>query len=91
MNRPPYAALRRHYPDKHSIPAEELYTWIGYPELIGVPAWENTCAIRVSLALNGAGIATPCPRLIVKAGKYMRRQLQPSQRDLSAYLAQKHV
>jgi hypothetical protein len=91
MIRPPYAALRQHYPDKHSISPEELFTWIGHADFIGASAWENTCAIRLSLALNGVGVPTPCPRLIVDAGKYKGRQLQPSQRDLAKYLAQRHV
>jgi len=91
MTRPPYAALRMHYPDKHSVIAEELFAWIGHPDFVGLPAWENTCAIRMSLALNAVGILTPCARLVVEAGKLRGRQLQPSQRELSRYLARSSV
>jgi hypothetical protein len=91
MTRPPFAVMHRHYPDKRSVLAAELYLWIGHPAYADHPAWNNTCAIRMSLALNGAGIVTPCPRLVVRSGTYKGRQLQPSQRELSKYLAQRSI
>lgn len=91
MTRPPYALMRMHYPDNKSVDRFELYTWIGHPDYADMPAWENTCAVRMSLALNSSGTATPCPRLVAKAGKYKGRQLQPSQRELSKHLAHRHV
>jgi len=91
MNRPPFALMHMHYPDNRNVTANELYMWIGHPDYASQPAWENTCAIRMSLALNGAGIVTPCSRLVVKSGKYKGRQLQPSQRELSRFLAQRAV
>jgi hypothetical protein len=52
--RVPYANLRMHFPDTDSIGRDELYHWIGYLEHINDPNFDNTCAIRLSVALLGA-------------------------------------
>lgn len=81
----PYAKVRNHYPDVDSITQAELYQWIGYPEHIDHPHWENTCAIRLSLALLGAGF--PDPGVYpVKAGRYKGRRIETMQKALSKYL-----
>ena len=56
--RPSWADMKKHYPDK-LIPTEELYLRMiggdakGY---FGDPAYENTCAVRMSYGLNRCGI-----------------------------------
>lgn len=55
----PYANLRMHFPDTDSVGRDELCHWIGYPENITDPNFYNTCAIRMSLALLGAGSPPP--------------------------------
>lgn len=57
--RVPYGNLRMHFPDTDSIGRDELYHWIGYPQKINDPNFYNTCAIRMSLALLGAGYPNP--------------------------------
>lgn len=81
----PYANLRMHFPDTDSVGRDELYHWIGYPENITDPNFYNTCAIRTSLALLGAGYPTP-GRWPIKAGKYLGRSIETRQRALSAWL-----
>jgi hypothetical protein len=80
-----FAALKRHFPDRYNVPSEELYQWIGYPENIGNPYFENTCAIRMSLALLGAGLPNPGTWRL-KAGKYKNRMIETKQRKLSNWL-----
>lgn len=84
----PYAKLRMHFPDTDSVGREELYHWIGYPENITDPNFYNTCAIRMSLALLGAG-SPPPGRWPIKAGKYKGRSIETRQRALSAWLVRK--
>lgn len=81
----PFAAIKMHFPDKFNVSIEELYHWIGYPENIGNPNFENTCAIRLSLALLGAGFPNPGTWML-KAGKYRDRMIETRQRKLSAWL-----
>lgn len=62
MSRPAYAVLAAHYPRKPRMPtdggidAPTLYRNIGHPEYADNVLMQNTCAVRVSLALLGAGI-----------------------------------
>jgi hypothetical protein len=81
----PYEAVRRHFPDNVNISREELYQWIGYPENINDPGFYNTCAIRVSLALLGAGFPSP-GTYPVKAGKYKGKMIETRQRLLNKFL-----
>ena len=81
----PYEAVRRYFPDNVSISREELYQWIGYPENINDPNFYNTCAIRVSLALLGAGFPSP-GTYRVKAGKYKGKMIETRQRLLNNFL-----
>ena len=81
----PFATLRKHFPDTQSITPDELYHWIGYPENIGNPNFLNTCAIRLSLALLGAGFPNP-GAWPVKAGKFKGRKIETRQRRLGLWL-----
>lgn len=85
----PYASLRMHFPDPDNVSRDELYQWIGYPENIKDPNFYNTCAIRMSLALLGAGYPSP-GAYPIKAGKYMGHSIETQQRKLSNWLV-RHV
>jgi hypothetical protein len=86
MTPPPYMLLRMHYPDTFNVPAEELWRWIGHTENRHDPAWKNTCAIRMSLALLGAGVPLSHGYLVVKAGKYRNRRIEIKQEVLADQL-----
>ena len=81
----PFDALRMHFPDTDSVSPDELYQWIGYPENIGNINFRNTCAIRMSVALLGAGFPNPGDWPI-KAGKYKGRAIETKQLKLSNWL-----
>lgn len=81
----PYASVRMHFPDTDNVAREELYQWIGYPENTNNPNFYNTCAIRLSLALLGAGFPNP-GAWPIKAGKYKGRAIETRQRKLSNWL-----
>lgn len=81
----PFAALKMHFPDTFNVSLEELYQWIGYPENVTDPNFKNTCAIRLSLALLGAGFPNP-GTYPVKAGKFKGRSIETRQRKLSNWL-----
>jgi len=74
-----------HFPDTDSVPLEELWRWLGYPENIKDINFSNTCAVRMSLALLGAGFPSP-GNYPVKAGKYKGKAIETKQRTLSRWL-----
>jgi hypothetical protein len=87
MKAPPFASLRMHFPDVLNVGKAEIFHWIGYPENIPDANFDNTCAIRLSLALLGAGFPNP-GTYPVRAGKYKGRAIETKQRKLSHWLAQ---
>lgn len=89
--RPSYALLQEHFPTPKAVPASALFQLIGHPEKAKDPLWQNTCAIRVSLALVAAGMSIPAGLLYIKAtaGKYRQykgRSLEIKQEALAALL-----
>jgi hypothetical protein len=74
-----------HFPDPDSVPLEELWPWLGYPENTQDMNFSNTCAVRMSLALLGAGFPSP-GTYPVKAGKYKGKSIETKQRNLSTWL-----
>ncbi|MGH8854055.1 MAG: T6SS effector amidase Tae4 family protein [Telluria sp.] len=80
-----FASLRMHFPDTDNVSRDELYQWIGYPENANNANFYNTCAIRMSLALLGAGFPSP-GTWPIKAGKFRGRSIEIRQRKLSAWL-----
>lgn len=84
--RVPFSTLRMHFPDTDSVCLEELWQWLGYPENVKDINFSNTCAVRMSLALLGAGLPSP-GSYPVKAGKYKGRSIETKQRKLSNWLA----
>jgi hypothetical protein len=71
------------------VSGETLYSEIGYSQAELVkenPAYENTCATRMSLALIKAGIPFQ-GRLKVKAGKYTGKTFEPGAKLLADQFA----
>jgi hypothetical protein len=80
-----YALLREHYPTRAQVDGAALYASIGYPDKGKDPSWQNTCAIRVSLALLGAHTPVSPGFLTAQAGhtkasgsKHARKSLPSS-------------
>lgn len=82
--RPMFAALWRHYPRTDT--KEKLYEQLGWSDIINHPGYKDTCAIRMSLGLAGAGVPLPGAKMRVKAGSLKDRRVEPRQRDLSKIL-----
>lgn len=86
MSAPLFAALKANHMG-HDVRAPQVYEAIGHPaELALQPQWANTCAIRMSVALIGAGIKIRPGRLKIMAGKFKNEMVEPGQRRLSEYL-----
>lgn len=67
---------------------EMLYDEMGWPDLKNHPAFKDTCAIRMSIALNGAGFPVP-GWLQIKSGSLTGKRVEPSQAKLSRWLKEK--
>jgi hypothetical protein len=76
-----------HFPDPLSVPPEELFRWIGHTEKVFDSQWRNTCAIRMSLALLGAGVHLPADFMKVEAGKFRGERIEIKQEVLANYLS----
>lgn len=85
MSRPSFAALARAYPTRQEYMREGLYDAMGWPDLKRHPAFKDTCAIRMSIALNGANEPVS-GWLKIKAGQLAGRRVEPSQAALSRWL-----
>lgn len=72
----------------YQVLVPQVYAAIGHPELADQPAWGNTCAIRMSVALIAADIRiwTSPVALRIKGGKYDGAQIEPKQKVLSNFL-----
>lgn len=86
--KPMFAVLKANHMG-HQVVAPQVYDAIGHPKLANEPAWANTCAIRMSIALIAAGmkIRTGPARLRINTGPHKGEQVEPSQRVLSDFLA----
>jgi hypothetical protein len=71
--------VERKLSQKKVIDTAHLYESIGHPELSHDMHWANTCAVRVSIALVGAGVTISPGHMTVKAGKHMGHRLEQGQ------------
>jgi hypothetical protein len=87
MLRIPFNVLAHNYPRRSYVSHDDLFREIGWDDLIKNPAYENTCATRVSLALIKCGVTIPHARLPIKKGPYKHHLIEPGQGKLSHILA----
>jgi hypothetical protein len=85
MSSPLFAVLAANHMG-HDVAVPQVYDAIGRPELATDPIWGNTCAIRMSIALIGAGVKIRPGRLKIKAGRFKGELVEPGQRQLSEFL-----
>ncbi|PWF48807.1 T6SS effector amidase Tae4 family protein [Massilia glaciei] len=83
--KPSFSFLFKGYPLRHVIMREMLYDELGWPDLKAHKAFGDTCAIRMSVALNSAGVPVP-GWLKVKAGPLKGKSIEPSQAKLSRWI-----
>jgi hypothetical protein len=82
--KPSFGMLYQHYPKAGK--REELYPLIGWSDLVNNPAFLDTCAIRMSMALLGAGVALPSARMVASDGTLKGKRIEPGQARLSGIL-----
>lgn len=96
--KPQYSSLKKnHYSsdpaNSNYLSAKEVYSEAGYDldKLIAQnPAYENTCAVRMSLALIKAGINFN-GRLKIKSGPHKGKSIEPGAKLLADQLMKSHI
>lgn len=68
MHLPPFNVIWRNYSSSHLVSRSDLYKEIGWDDVANNPAFENTCAIRISLAFIKSGVKVP-GRMRIKRGR----------------------
>lgn len=84
-----FGLLQANYLQRHLVPTTALYESIGHREKLEIPGWENTCAVRVSLALVRSGIAISPGLLTIKAGRNKGARIESRQKHLSDFLVRR--
>jgi len=82
--KPHFTVLHDRYPALES--REELLVQIGWGDVINKAAFNDTCAIRMSMGLVGAGMALPGARMRAKSGPLRGKSIEPGQARLSNIL-----
>ncbi|PWF45089.1 T6SS effector amidase Tae4 family protein [Massilia glaciei] len=83
--KPSFAILFKGYPLRSALKRDVLYDSLGWADLKTHSGYQDTCAIRLSVALAAAGVAIP-GRLTIKAGPLKGKPVEPGQRVLSNIL-----
>lgn len=83
--KPSFYAVSQAYPRKPEYQKAQLFHMIGWDDLINNGNYDNTCAIRVNIALASAGMLIP-GRMRIKAGKLKGRSIEPGQGRLAHLL-----
>jgi hypothetical protein len=83
MPKPSFAMLSASHPGRTKRPP--FYEKLGWSDLTHNPSFFDTCAIRMSVALNGAGVPV-VGWLRIKAGPLKGKSVEPSQAKLSRWL-----
>lgn len=88
----PYSTLRANYASStpgHDgyVSQEVLYRQIGWEDFINNPNYQNTCAIRISLALIGAGFPLGTGSHRILAGPHKGKRVQVNMTRLANLLA----
>lgn len=83
--KPSFAFLDQGYPRREKFARDALYDQLGWSDLKANPSFQDTYAIRMSVALSAAGMALT-GWLKVKAGPLKGKSIGPSQAKLSRWL-----
>ena len=86
--KPSFAILAKGYPRRDQFMRDALYDSLGWADLKAHPSFQDTCAIRMSVALNTAGVPIT-GWLRVKAGPLKGKSIEPSQAKLSRWLKER--
>lgn len=84
--KPQFSTVKANFYPSQNVNQAELFEEIGWGDLAGKPAYVNTCAIRMSLALIKSGLTIP-GRMRIKSGRNKGARIEPGQAKLSNILA----
>ena len=82
--KPDFQRLMHSYP--RTVMRENLFAELGWSDLIPNKAFLDTCAIRMSCGLLGAGVNLPGARMKAHAGPRKGEWIEPGQAKLSTIL-----
>jgi Type VI secretion system (T6SS), amidase effector protein 4 len=82
--RPSFTLLRMGYPKSEK--REALFESLGWSDIAQNPAYKDTCAIRMSIALSRAGVSLMGGTMKVQAGRLKGTRIETRQRALSEML-----
>ncbi|MGZ8340696.1 MAG: T6SS effector amidase Tae4 family protein [Telluria sp.] len=88
--KPKFQAVAAAYPSKIPYDRATLFQLVGWDHLITNDTYANTCAIRVSVGLAGAGMSIP-GRMKINKGPHKGKLVEPGQARLSTPLARKSM
>lgn len=86
-----FSVLQNNFSPKQLVKPPDLFKEIGWDDLIGNSSYENTCAIRLSLALIKSGVTIPDARMAIKTGPHKGKRIEPGQGKLSLILERKSM
>jgi hypothetical protein len=84
--KPPFLELKTNFPGESAVSKTELFQEIGWDDLMSKEEYQNTCAIRMSVALIKSGIDIP-GRMAINKGPWKGRWIEPGQARLAHMLA----
>lgn len=84
--KPMFSTLKANFYPSQNVSQPKLFEEIGWSDLVGKPAYVNTCAIRMSLALIKSGLSIP-GRIPIKNGRHKGALIEPGQAKLSNILS----
>lgn len=84
--KPYFDMLWRNYP--RSEERKPLFEQLGWSDITDNPAYKDTCAIRMSVALTRAGVPLPGASMRAKTASLKDNRIEPRQRKLSNILKQ---
>ncbi len=85
--KPTYAALAAAYPGPTVLQAQ-LYTEMGFEALIGLRAYENTCAIRMSYGVTKTGVMLRRGGLRINKGPHKNKRIEPGMKKFAEQLVE---
>ncbi len=91
----PYSTLRTNFDSSNDfrwdyLGQKDLFEEIGWEAFVGNPFYENTCAIRMSLALLKSGYEVTSGSHRILAGPYKGKRIEVNMAKLAKVLSEDH-
>lgn len=77
-----FASLKQSYNTYNRLDTEGLYRSLGWGDVVDKPEWQNTCAVRLHLALMDAAVSIP-GRFPVLRGTHKGKRIEVSQNRMA--------